>query len=142
MLKTTIFIISTFLISFSREDKTDSIDRILENAETKTISQINEEIDKLVEKLDKNVQKEHREWKMRVEKEERQRKMRIFKALPKLSTKTQQKLIRIVMTQQNTQLTVGEKNRILTHIANSMDENTKRELLRNLNDRDLYSLIF
>lgn len=64
------------------------------------------------------------------------------KVLPKLSTRTQQKLIRIVMTQQNQTLSVGEKERILRHISTSMDNNTKNELARFLSDKDLFSLIY
>uniref|UniRef100_A0A8R1DWW6 Uncharacterized protein n=1 Tax=Caenorhabditis japonica TaxID=281687 RepID=A0A8R1DWW6_CAEJA len=66
----------------------------------------------------------------------------IDKVLPKLSTKSQQKLIRIVMTQQNQTLSVGEKERILRHISASMDMTTKSELARWLTDKDLFSLIY
>ncbi|CAE17875.1 DUF148 domain-containing protein [Caenorhabditis elegans] len=129
-------------VSTQRAPSTEVIDKILGSAETKTIEQINKEIDKLVEKLDEKTKQEHKAWKLRVEKDERERKSRIFKVLPKLSTRTQQKLIRIVMTQQNQTLSVGEKERILRHISTSMDNNTKNELARFLSDKDLFSLIY
>ncbi|CAB3403985.1 unnamed protein product [Caenorhabditis bovis] len=132
----------TYFVTNSEFHDDNTVEKILENAEVKTIEQINREIDKVVEKLDTKTRKEHKEWKLKVEKEEKQRKMRIFNVLPKLSTKTQQKLIRIVMTQQNQQLTVGEKERILKHIATSMDENVKRELARHLNQKDLFSILY
>lgn len=112
----------------------------------------------LVENLDENTKQEHKAWKVKVEQEEKERKSRIFvcfwrtagpttlillqKVLPRLSIRTQQKLIRIVLTQQNQTLSIGEKERILRHISSSMDGATKSELARFLSDNDLFSLIY
>ncbi|CAI2323695.1 unnamed protein product [Caenorhabditis sp. 36 PRJEB53466] len=140
-------LINSLLISFAvsqlnRAPTTDVIDKILGSAETKTIAQINKEIDMLVDKLDETTKQEHKAWKLKVEQDERERKLRIFKVLPRLSTRTQQKLIRIVMTQQNQTLSIGEKERILRHISMSMDGTIKTELARFLSDKDLFSLIY
>uniref|UniRef100_A0A1I7UR09 Cyclic nucleotide-binding domain-containing protein n=1 Tax=Caenorhabditis tropicalis TaxID=1561998 RepID=A0A1I7UR09_9PELO len=77
-----IAIVSLVLCAYANTQKapsTEVIDKILGSAETKTIDQINKEIDRLVEKLDEKTRQEHKAWKIKVEKDERERKSRIFK---------------------------------------------------------------
>ncbi|CAD6196948.1 unnamed protein product [Caenorhabditis auriculariae] len=119
-----------------------AIARILDRAGDKTMEQIRSEIDKAVDGLDEQTQKSHEEWKKQVEQDERARMQRIREALPKLSPQAQQRLIRIVLVQQNGKFTPKEKQDLLKQISFTLDASIQKELSQNLSETDLFSVLY